>query len=451
MSQSILISSLSQERCAKLAGELTFHSTQELPRNAKSWNSTTKSVVCFVRDDQVTLTESEEGDKNKLRIPFAKAVALRNTSNDAHEHLVANIAKKDGMDLRPDQKENAIAVVNFFNEKRSCTLCLGAGGGKTASACVIATVVKKLVVVLVQNKLLLSQWEKEFQKFTTAVTHIVEKGKAIANDTDVLICHIRRYQHIPRKLRDLVGFMIIDESPLLCNQQGVNAILAFQPKFILALTATPSRSRDGMYRVMQAFVGTSEVISKQKKNMHVTMIKTQWQAEKVKGARGTMIWATYIQSLLYNMARNEAIVNAVLEDVKQTGRKVMILTTETKHVSLLHELLTDAGADADWLSGKKQAYRNCQILVGNIQKCGVGFDDANFCTDFDGVRISIIWIVSQIGNKETAEQAIGRARDNSPLIRHVVDNESSAQKHWCICRKVYIAGGAKIEYIKWDV
>jgi len=450
MSQMIKVSSLTEAQREALIRELTFVEKQEKSFNDRQgYRRQGKPVLGFVRDIHVESDTGSEGDHDLLRIPFSKGKALFKTNNDRREFQSAEFVKRDEEDLSDDQKVNASKIATKLNQERTALLCLGAGGGKTATTCVIATKIKLLTVVLIQNKTLSGQWKKEFEKFTTAKVHIVDKKTRIPSNAQVLICHVRRFRLIEREIRDRVGLLVIDEAHLHCNQMCVDAMLAFTPKYIISLTATPSRSRNGMFTVMEAFVGKNEVVDKRKKDISVTMIKTGYKATIVKDTRGIVIWSTYIQSLIYNMERNLLIVSSIMNDAT-TGRKIMVLTTEKKHVEILHELIQEAGGDSDTLSGKKQSYNNCQILVGNIQKCGVGFDDANFCSDFDGEKISIIWIVSQIGNKEMAEQVIGRARDDYPHIRHVVDDERLSTKHWQICRKVYIERGGKVSYVKWD-
>lgn len=460
MSQIICITQLSTEEQSNLAQELTFYPVEQKSKfkSKPSFSTEKKPVYAFIKDNDLQARELKGKAKNKLeeskgdptflRIPFHHAVKKYATCNDQRPYKRTEIAVKEGMSLRETQKVDANKVIEQLKKERTCTLCLRAGGGKTATSCVISTRLKYLTVVLVQNTTLLPQWAKEYAKFTNAVTHIVDDKTPIPENVDVLICHILRYDLIPRSWRDQVGFLIVDEAPLLCNQPGANALLSFAPRFMLVCTATPSRSRDQMYVVMQAFVGKGEVRNKEARPVDVKRIKTVYQGEKVKGANGRLVWSTYIQSLLYNMERNQQIVNAIAEDVL-TERKILVMTTEKKHVMLLFEMLQEIGVEVDWLSGTKKSYSKCQVLVGNIQKCGVGFDDANFCEEFDGERISIVWIVSEIGNEETAEQVIGRARADQPLIRQVVDDDPLSEKHWQLCRKVYVRNGAEVSYETW--
>ena len=417
-----------------IAKELSFH--KKSPKNARSFT--------FVSSEPVfAFLESE--DKQFLRMPFHYAHQKFKTVNNHLPHKRVQIDKKGEFNLTEGQRKNANAVIDHLKTSKCCTLCLEPGGGKTATSCVISTSVKLLTLVLVQNKLLLTQWENEFEKFTTARTYIVDKKVPFDQDATVIICHVRRWALIPEETRNQVGFLVIDESHLLCNQYGASAMLSVTPRYMLACTATPSRSRDGMYDLMDSFFGPNEVKNKKQKQMLVTRISTPYLGEKVESEKtGRLVWSTYIQSLLYNVERNELIVSRVLADAEETGRKILVLTSEKKHVDLLYNMFLEQDLSTDWLSGTKSSYQNCQVLVGNIQKCGTGFDDANFCENFDGERISIIWIVTEIANVETAEQVVGRARVDEPWIRQLVDKDPLSQKHWRLCRGVYVKRGAII-------
>lgn len=439
MSQVISISSLSQKERQALVGQLTVTETLPIKRGQKKAEPTKNPVLCYLKDFS--------DPQNNLRVPFNFALTEYCATNDDYHESRREFIKKEGISLNEFQLVEAKKIVEQLKVHRSTTLCLSTGDGKTAVSCVISTVIKQRTVILIQNKVLLDQWKNEFRKFTTASVEVVDKKDITDSDADVFICHIKRAPKIAQDIRDQIGFVVVDESHLHCNQTGANALLYFTPKFMLACDATPSRSRDGMYAVMDLFFGKHIVKNKRKKqDMTVYRIKTEYTAEVVKGNRGTN-WSIYIQSLLYNEERNYKIVDGVMADVA-VGARVMVITSEKKHVQILYEMFCEVHDGIDWLSGNKKSYRNCDILIANIQKGGVGFDDANKCENWDGKRIDTIWIVTEIANVEQAEQAIGRSRDKAPKIKQLVDNEPLSEKHWRLCRGVYIECGAKIEYIK---
>lgn len=441
MSQVIFINTLSKKEKLDLVAKLSITELIPVKYGQKKPEVTKSPVLCYMKDPA--------DPANCLRVPFHFALDRDATTNDELHEVRRSYAKREGVKLNEFQLVEAKKMLEHLKTLRTTTLCLSTGDGKTAVSCIVSTVIKLRTVVLVQNKVLLEQWEKEFTKFTTALVEVVGENGIQESDADVFVCHIKRVPKIAQEIRDTIGFVIVDESHLHCNQTGANALLHFTPKFMLACDATPTRSRDGMYRVMELFYGKHMVKNKRKKeDMIVYRIKTEYRAEVVKGSRGTN-WSTYIQSLLYNEERNYKIVDGVMKDVAE-GARVMVITSEKKHVQVLYEMFLEAHPSIDWLSGNKKSYRCCDVLIANIQKGGVGFDDANKCENFDGKRIDTIWIVTEIANPESAEQAIGRSRDKAPRIKQLVDSEVLADRHWHVCRKVYIERGAKIEYVKLD-
>lgn len=439
MSQIISISQLTKKQQLSLIAELSITEILPVKPGQKKPEASKDPVLCYMKD------QDDPGDK--LRIPFTYALEKNATTNDELHETRREFTKRSDVTLNDFQRIEAKKMVEHLRTHRTTTLCLSTGGGKTAVSCVITTLLKQRTVVLVQNKVLLEQWKNEGEKFTTAKVEIVGEGGIEDSDADIFICHIMRAHKISKEIRDTIGFVVVDESHKHCNQTGANALLYFTPKFMLACSATPSRSRDGMYRVMDLFFGKHQVKNKTKKeNMIVHRIKTEYTAEIVKGSRG-ISWSTYIQSLLYNQERNYKIVDGVMGDVAE-GARVMIITSEKKHVQVLYDMFLEVHDSIDWLSGNKKSYKCCDVLISNIQKGGCGFDDANFCEDFDGKRIDTVWIVTEIANPESAEQAIGRSRDKKPKIKQLVDNEKLADRHWQVCRKVYLECGAKIEYDK---
>ena len=181
MSQLICISSLEENQRSEIAQELTFYPAEEKPKYQKQQyrNVQGKAVYAFMKDNDIpqrqlkikkksvvvdaSTTTVKEGDSNYLRVPFQYAVKKFGTCNDKLDHKRIDIKAQPGMQLNEIQKADANKVLQELKFKRSCTLCLRAGGGKTASSCIIATAVKLFTVVLVENSILLPQWEGEFK------------------------------------------------------------------------------------------------------------------------------------------------------------------------------------------------------------------------------------------------------------------------------------------------
>lgn len=446
MSQIISLKGMSFTKQTALQTELTvFNKVEE-----KRWEG--KQSFTQGLTGKVECYKVVEGG---LAVPFTKAREITGKTNDWRVHEKREFEKKS--ELYDHQKVMGRSVIEMLNKQRRCLLCVNTGGGKTVMSCVISAFFKYRTLVLLQNMSLVGQWFKTAEKFTTAKVWAV--GEDHVEDPDFIVCHIRRIEKIPKDILESVGFLILDEAPLLCNQPGINAILSTTPKHILACSATPSRSRDGKYCIMESILGKENFInfkkknseekkknSEEKKSFNVVRLGTRFQGTMEQGAGGRLSWSIYIQSHLYNSERNEAILQ-LIGDYLEKGHRIMVITTEKAHVTILHKLLVDSGVDTDYLSGTKKKYNMCDVLVGNMQKCGVGFDEATFCPNFDKSRglLSVVICVSYICNVEGIEQMSGRSRDDNRIVVQLVDNDSLARKNWAKSLAVYKECGANIE------
>ena len=258
-----------------------------------------------------------------------------------------------------------------------------------------------------------------------------------SDGVDVVICLIDRVCKMDNVMKASIGVVVIDECPLHCNDKGMNAILDFCPKYTIALSATPSRSRDGMFVLLEHVVGIRKIISDIKIEFEALQIKTKFTP--VRGI-GNKLWTGLVQSLMYNMERNKYIVE-LTKMLCADGHKIILLTTEVDHVLLLEAMMVDSGVTFDSFYGKKNTYNNAQVLVAVSKKASVGFDEeGKACIGYDGVRISCVILCVSIGNPEGIIQSAGRSWRSikkKPLVVHIVDDDTILDKHWDKAVKAY--------------
>lgn len=385
--------------------------------------------------------------EGEIRLPFAFALEAYGTTNDLLHTEKSTIEKQD-IDYRPGQREMINEVLNVLKKDRTCTLCANTGFGKTLAGCVITACANFPTVVLVNDTVLLDQWYGSMLKFTTAKPTIVVKNGKYPRGTNVYICHVERAKHLPVEIRRTIGLVIIDETPTLCNQPGIDSILLFTPKYIFGCSATPSRSRDGQYRIMDSVLsGRKECMlnKKKKKKYEVIKLTTPYEANPYND-KGVWNWTVHMNSLLSNKERCEMIVDCVMRDADK-GR-VLVMTSSKQNVRDLHAIFVDQGADTSFFMGNMKKYTPCQILVSNVQKCGTGFDESSFCKDFDGILTEYVWIITDVANVENIEQFMGRSRHQSPKVRQIVDAEQLSRKHWKLCERVHIQCGGTVRTMK---
>lgn len=328
------------------------------------------------------------------------------------------------------------------------------GGGKTVLATKLAADLKQLSLVLVTDTGLLSQWDTAFKVFTTAKTYIVDGTFKPLDGVNVIICMTSRIHYIPEEWRILIGTLIIDESHTMCSQSRVDALLATNPYYIITCSATPERD-DGMHAIIDAMAGPERIIMISTKPFNVFGYNTGCDIPIPVDFDGTPNWNKLLNAICEDQERNKLI----LDMVKQyyTQHKILILSDRVEHVIFLCDAIKNMEISCDYMAGKKKTYNDSNVLVGGIKKIGTGFDEANACANFNGVRLDLLILVTSIKKQSRLEQVAGRCfRAKFPQIVYLIDENPISQKHfkqgisWFVSRNgtVYMQDSPKAFYNK---
>lgn len=360
-----------------------------------------------------------------LSIPFQ--YALR------HFQVTAPIRERASFEfrgtLRPTQIEDCRTALEKLQHHGSVLLNFGTGVGKTVCAVYLASRLGYRTLVLHNRNNLGEQWHNEFFEQTGLDAWIV--GSKF-HDSDIIICGILQFEKI-KAILPTIGVFIIDEAHLFCTPSAIPVILSVQPRFLIALTATPERS-DGLGAMLKVLVGENWVIRAAQVEPTIIKLKTGIQIQTRKQADGKLDWQHLVHSLNNCDKRNKIIE---YEATRYPG-KVLILTWDKKHAKMLTELLAETTGGVELMTGTKKRYQNCRILVGTISKIGVGFDEKATCMGFDGDRIETVLLVASTKNPSLLQQLIGRAfRTSQPRIIDFVDQVPLIQNHWRARKQVY--------------
>jgi superfamily II DNA or RNA helicase len=334
--------------------------------------------------------------------------------------------------LRDYQKLVAADAVSYLRLFRATTIKMRPGKGKTITSICISGHLKTLTLVILYKDLT-EQWLIAYKNHSTASVWLVGEHFPPSGYCDVIICLYTRVEKIPKEMRDRVGLLIIDEAHTFCNPTGIQAILQFQPRFIIACTATFERSRDQLHILMEMVVGTSKaVIANDKVDFTAIKYDTGIVGDRIMNPDGGPNWTHLYQSLIYNDTRNQSIL-ALTQMLLHFGRKILIITIEKKHVELLEHLIKASGIKCDTRYGDKDEYEDTNVLIGNIGKLGTGFDEENACKNFtrNSRRIDTVITTVSIATPELYEQVVGRAfRADDPIVIDLKDNDKTIQGHW---------------------
>ena len=302
--------------------------------------------------------------------------------------------------------------------------------------------------VLVHRGILFDQWTESIQKFTTAKVQQVDTDGILDPEADFYIFNIafvhKRWRKntkswIPKKLGIYkeIGILIVDEAHIACASEMSRALLYFNPRITLALTATPVR-KDGMDKVLELYFGkynTTRIIRIATDPFTVYRLPTGIKPEFTYNAYGKKDWSSVIRSLVENEIRNKLIIHLVC---KFNTYNILLLTKRKNHCKMLSKWLTKLRITNTVMIGTTKKYdKTARVLLSTYSKLGVGFDDT---------RLNMLIVACSVTE---VEQYAGRLRDGEGkkrIIVDLVDNDSNCLKHWSERRSWYISRNGEIRH-----
>ncbi len=377
-------------------------------------------------------TESKEFgywmlNDNMYYLPFYYAWKLY-PSWIPHEHQQVDLGWKG--QAREYQIPLFESALQTLKQQHCHLLGLYTGFGKTITAAYLASQLGYCTLILIQAKVLVKSWRDCFKTVTNASIWVVDDKKP-PTAYNVIICMVGQVHKIPNDILSGVGTLIIDEAHRFCVPSMVQAVLSVQPRYLILETASLTRS-DGAQTIMHALTGPHRVEITIDKRFRVIFTHTPYKVEKktrlYKGQEVTD-WNALVNDYAEIHERNQQIVQFASLLAKTV--KVLIMTARIEHTQLLHRMLVESGTDADWCAGtKKKTVRDARVIVGTMQKIGIGWDQAAICTDFDGEPFKAMLLVASTKEAEALKQYVGRVlRVHDVDIYHFVDNNSIIKAH----------------------
>lgn len=296
---------------------------------------------------------------------------------------------------------------------------------------------------------------KKMIKSKTDVKYWTSKGYSNIYVPDVIICMVERVDSIPKELIHRIGLLIIDEAHMFCTSNRIEQIFKFFPKYVIALTATPVRS-DGRNKFLEYLVGSDCQITRLPPPYKVIRILTGLKYDIAKKSMynsrtheymETNDFSGYLTQIQKDKSRNEMIAK-ICKKLIEYDRKIILMCRFKEHVSNISKELFSLNIKNDYVMGTKAKYKDSTVLLGTMSKMGTGFDEANVCEDFKGVKSDTLILTSSV--KETAQlyQLMGRVfRSENPLIIFLHDEFDVCKKHWAVNKKLLNDHTVEIEEI----
>ena len=364
----------------------------------------------------------------KLRLPYRFACCYFNKFFNQKTDFPRIYPNKDGMfsgKLLPRQEEPFAEAIEYLREYRTVTIALYPGFGKTFMGAMMAWKLNYKTCVLVHRDNIGKQWIKTFKKYfkidPSLICYVDDKCNP---DAKIFVCMSQRSDKIPAEIRKQIGVLIIDEAHCFCSPGAVEPLLAFEPKYIIAETATPEKE-NGMFKVIQSICGYHFIQRISTKPYFFFVIQTNIAIPVDSSSKN--IFGELLNEQCASERRNELIVN-ILEANKHY--KTIIATPRTEHCKLLKEEAGKRDLETSELYGTKKNYVPKNILIGTCSKMGVGFDEANFCDEFDGRPSDLLIMCQTFASWGPFEQVRGRGmRAEKPNVIMFGDQHNITKRH----------------------
>ena len=361
-------------------------------------------------------------------------------------------------------------AVEYLNTKRTVTIALYPGFGKTFMGVMLSWYYNLKTCVLVHRDNVGKAWIKTFKTCFTKristpdigqgnkevlisslvngerdITWVDEKGN-YNKEAKIFVVMDTRVKKIDPKIIKSIGMLVIDEAHLFCSKSRVEPMLSFSPKYIIAESATIKKD-NGMHQMIQSICGPHNIEKISDKVYNFYLIQTNLEYEI---GESRNIFTDLLNHQLYNDERNEIILK-ILE--ANQVYKSMVITKFKDHCKLLKEELEKRGLESSQLYGNIKNYAAKNILIGTASKMGVGFDEANFCDDFDGRPSDLLIITHSFASWAAFEQIRGRGmRAKNPNIIMLNDKHNISKKHFRQIKKwVKFTQGNLIEINKENI
>ena len=334
-----------------------------------------------------------------------------------------------------------------FHATGGGVLSLPCGFGKTVCALAFSAKLKVRTMIVVHKEFLANQWVEKIREFCPDATIGRVQGSIFDIEKDFVIALIQTVtmREFHETAFDSIGLLIVDEAhhtPSKCFSQ---IMFKINPKYTLGLTATPER-KDGLTRLLYWYLGP-EFFRIERTDQKSTWVKTLYffndafkQAPPINRA-GKINMAEMVATIIEIIPRNDLILRSVNQALSE-GRKILVLTGLRSHCFHLQNILGNTLSGL-YIGGLKEA----ELLESSKKQVII----ATFQLANEGLDIPALDTVILATPKSDIKQSIGRimretpGKKNDPLIIDIVDHWSIFFSMYNKRKKVYHAGGFKMD------
>ena len=400
------------------------------------YNSDPDTVVCFSTNTKEDLIYVPLGIWRDIYKTFPQRIYPKSCMKSTKQMYTK---KTDPKGYR-DQDVVVKDALDKLKVDHTVFIAGATGFGKSSVGAYISCELGLKTVVLCHIDEVNKQWVEEYQTFTTAKVQRVQGNVSLDPKADVYVIGVLKASKMSRDDLKDIGTVIFDEAHIATITAFKTALLRFQPRYVIGLSATPRRA-DGMHKLINMYFGPKDkfIVREEVKNFNVYKVQTPYKPKitySFINGRTTLNWTELINSLAYNSKRQDYIVDLIF---KHPDHRIMVLSDrvdECKAIATKLEakeksvLLLIGGTNTKGID--KSSFR---VLVAGMKKAGVGFNDPT---------LTMLIIAT---DKMDIAQMEGRIRTSDNIIYDLVDDYSTLETHWGQREKWYLHRGATVSII----
>lgn len=369
------------------------------------------------------------GENVLVPYKFACAITQKIHNTDLlHWKILDPQTTPFGVTLHEEQVAPATEAYGQLQTHHTTTLGLPPGFGKTIIGAWLGYHLGYMMMIMVPREPLIDQWVRTFEKCLPAFAPYiwaVGKNEPVCHPPPIIIALDTRISLIPEAYRPYVGTFIIDEAHMLCTHGRVDALLTFQPRYIIMETATLERD-DGLHRAIQAMAGEHGVFKISENPYTVLQVETGIKVDETTSVRGVN-YTEVCKSLAALDDYNLIILDLVISN---PNHKYILLTRLADHATNLCQWFNERGISADTMIRSKKTYIDSTVLIGTMQKIGVGFDEENACAEFKGRKSDVMILCHSVKKWQCFEQYRGRVmRTANPIVIWLNPKNAVCRRH----------------------
>ncbi len=265
-------------------------------------------------------------------------------------------------DFQGELYENQIVVRDYLMHNvysgayGNCTLNMGAGLGKTATAAGMIQAIGTRTLYVAKDRFLQKQAYGDLVSFFPAARISKYDSKKYSADApvDILIIIVNSAMLLDRKFFEQFGLIIVDEIHAYCGQKRSELFWKLQSRYLLGMSATTNDRIDHMDavyhnhfgRVVHAaelpgfdmtgaeFTGTVHVVKYVGSSEYAQNIYSE--------TTGMLFTPSMIALLTRDPARNRLIVKEVMNLLRDPLRYIYVFSEYREHLEVLSKMIRDA-------------------------------------------------------------------------------------------------------------